>query len=77
MNNRLREWRAANDIAIGEAADLTGYSKAMLSRIERGERNPSPRAKVLIARRLGASVGDLFDPDPVPELQQVEKVAAA
>lgn len=65
--NRLRAWRAANDVSLGEAADLTGYSEAHISRIERGQRTPSPRARVVIARRLGARVGDLFDPEPVPD----------
>lgn len=65
--NRLRTWRAENDVSLAEAADLTGFSEAHLSRIERGLRSPSPRARVVIARRLGARVGDLFDPEPVDD----------
>ena len=37
----------------------------MLSRVERGERNLKPAMKVLLARRLGVRVRELF---PVEEL---------
>lgn len=67
LRNRLRRWRVSEGISLDEAADLTGYSKPYLSRIERGERTPTPRAKVQIARRLGASVGELFEVEPLDE----------
>jgi hypothetical protein len=35
----------------------------MLSRAERGERVFSVMARVRVARRLGVSVAELFDPD--------------
>jgi transcriptional regulator with XRE-family HTH domain len=41
-------------------ADLTGLSKSMLSRVERGERELAPMTKVRVARRLGVRVSDLF-----------------
>jgi transcriptional regulator with XRE-family HTH domain len=61
LKNRLRRWRAANGLTLEEVADLTGFSAAMLSRAERGERTFSPLAKVRIARALGVRVADLFD----------------
>jgi transcriptional regulator with XRE-family HTH domain len=56
----LREWREAAGFSLTDCAGLTGFSTAMFSRAERGERIFSPQAKVLIARRLGVSVAELF-----------------
>lgn len=64
---RLRAWRLAQGLTMAEVADLTGFSPSMLSRLERGERVPIPRTKVLIARALGVSIRDLFDVDLVDE----------
>ena len=65
LNNRLRLWRVNEGLSLTEVSDLTGYSPAMLSRAERGERLFSPLAKVRVARRLGVRISDLFDPDPL------------
>ena len=62
--NRLREWRERHGLTIAEVADLTGYSAAHLSRMERGERDVPPMARVRFARAVGARVRDLFDPTP-------------
>lgn len=56
----LRTWRLEVGFTLAECADLTGYSTAMFSRAERGERVFSPAAKVQIARRLGVAVSELF-----------------
>jgi DNA-binding XRE family transcriptional regulator len=63
----LRHWREQAGLTLGEVADLSGWSIAMVSRVERGERRPSPLAKVQLARRLGVRVRDLFDVEPVAE----------
>jgi transcriptional regulator with XRE-family HTH domain len=60
---RLFMWRNRAGLSLGEVADLTGYSIAMLSRAERGKRVFSPMARVKIARRLGVRVVELFEPD--------------
>lgn len=65
--NRLREWRAENGFSLDETADLTGMSKSMLSRVERGERGLSAASKVKIARRLDASIRELFVVEPIEE----------
>lgn len=65
--NRLRQWRAEMDFSLAETSGLTGYSVPMLSRIERGERCPSAKAKVVIARRLGVPVSDLFPVEQISE----------
>jgi transcriptional regulator with XRE-family HTH domain len=43
----------------------------MLSRAERGQRVPSPRAKVLIARRLDVPIRELFELEAVDEDEAV------
>jgi len=69
-HTKLREWRIANDYTLREMAALTGLSDSMLSLAERGLRQLSPRAKVTIARRLGEDVGDLFELEPVEEVDE-------
>lgn len=61
LRNRLRLWRADVGLTLGEVADLTGLSVAMLSLVERGQRELAPLTKVRVARRLGVPIRDLFD----------------
>lgn len=63
----LRRWRTDQGLSLGEVADLTGFSVSMLSRAERGERCLSPRARVLISRRLDVPIRELFLPAEVGE----------
>ena len=67
LRNRLRLWRAESGLTQDEVADLSGLSKAYISRIERGERVPRPLTRVKIARRLGVQVADLFDVEQLEE----------
>ena len=64
----LRQWRIEAGWTLDELAGVTGYSTAMLSRVERGERTLSAQSKVLVARRLGVSVAELF-PVAAPDLE--------
>jgi transcriptional regulator with XRE-family HTH domain len=66
---RLGAWRSEVGYTLAELSDLTGFSTAMLSRAERGQRVFSPAAKVRIARRLGVSVADLFEVEAAPETE--------
>mgnify|MGYP001429696573 FL=1 len=68
LRNRLRLWRASTGLTLDEVADLTGLSKAYLSRLERGERHATPRTKVQIARRLGVAISAIFDVEPLEEV---------
>ena len=61
---RLKAWRKANGLTLGDEAGLSGYSIAFLSRLERGHRNLRPLDRVRLARALGAPVCDLFEPEP-------------
>jgi transcriptional regulator with XRE-family HTH domain len=65
LSSRFRIWRVDAGLTQEEVADLTGYSVAMISRVERGERQLRPEAKVRLSRRLGVRVADLFEPDPI------------
>ena len=47
-------------LTLEEVGDLTGYSVSMWSRVERSERAFAPDAKILIARRLGVLIRELF-----------------
>jgi transcriptional regulator with XRE-family HTH domain len=51
LKNRLQAWRIANGLTLQDISDLTGLSVPMLSRLERGERQPHPVTKIKIARR--------------------------
>jgi transcriptional regulator with XRE-family HTH domain len=62
LMTRLRRWRTDRGLSLAEVADLTGYSEAMISRAERGERVFSPMARVRVARRLGVPIAELFEP---------------
>jgi transcriptional regulator with XRE-family HTH domain len=73
---KLLSWRLAQGWTQDEVAALTGLSKAYISRLERGERCATPATKVEMARRLGASVSDLFEVEPVDEPKSLEGVPA-
>ena len=62
--SKLRAWREANDLTLDDESGLSGYSVPFLSRLERGQRNLRPLDRVRFARALGASVGELFEPEP-------------
>ena len=66
----LLSWRTRNRLTLEDVADLSGVSVSMLSRVERGERCLSPRAKVLVAKRMGVKIRDLF---PVEEVLNEEE----
>lgn len=67
LPNRLRHWRRELGYSLEEVADLVGLSIAMLSRVERGERQLSPAARVAVARRLGVPIRELFDVEELAE----------
>jgi transcriptional regulator with XRE-family HTH domain len=57
---RLQEWRLRQKLTLQEIADLTGLSPAMVSRVERGQRQLAPVTRARFARRLGVRIPDLF-----------------
>ena len=71
--SRLRTWREQERLTLAEVSALTGYSEPMLSLVETGKRRLSRQGKVLLARRLGVPLRELFEVEAVPE----EEVAAS
>ncbi|MDQ3531402.1 MAG: helix-turn-helix domain-containing protein [Actinomycetota bacterium] len=63
----LSRWRRGAGWTLQEVADVVGCSTAMISRLERGQRNASPKLRIAMARRLGVAVGDLFEVEPLED----------
>lgn len=63
--SRLEQWRLAAGLSRSEMCDLTGLSRSMLSRVERGERRLAPLTKAKLARRLRVPMRELFDVAPL------------
>jgi transcriptional regulator with XRE-family HTH domain len=69
LRSQLATWRQREGLTLAEVAGLVGLSVAMLSLVERGERQLAPLTKVKVARRLGVTVRELFEPEAIePEL---------
>jgi transcriptional regulator with XRE-family HTH domain len=65
--NRLKQWREAAGLTVQEVADLTGVQVRRVYAYEADETDPPTGVKVLMARRLGCRIADLFAPAEVPE----------
>ncbi len=61
---RLRRLRAERGWRLEDLAERTGLSKAYLSRLESGERQPSLGALSSVARAYGVSFSSLFESEP-------------
>ncbi len=68
-STRLREWRLERGYSLSELSALCGLSPSMLSLAERGRRRVRPHTRVMLARRLGVPVRDLFDPELIDDEQ--------
>jgi transcriptional regulator with XRE-family HTH domain len=60
--SRFQQWRTEKGFTLEDVADLTGSCVSMISRLERGQRQPSAESKVKIARGLGVRVREIFPP---------------
>jgi transcriptional regulator with XRE-family HTH domain len=67
LKDRLRAWRIVNELTLQVISDLTRLSVPMLSRLERGERQPHLVTKIRIARRLGVNVSELLEAEPLDD----------
>ncbi len=67
----VRKRRTELDLSLGKLADRTEVSKAMLSEIETGKKNPTLRIACAIASGLDCQISDLLD---VPADVQFEKL---
>jgi transcriptional regulator with XRE-family HTH domain len=66
---RVRHRRHQAGLTLETFAERSGVSRAALSKIERGERNPGLAVAVRIADALGASLSELLGQQEVPEVQ--------
>lgn len=67
----VRNRRQSLDFSLGDLAERTGVSKAMLSEIETGKKNPTLRIACSIAIGLECQISDLLD---VPAEVRFEKL---
>ena len=61
VSERLRELRSERGLTLSALAEQTGISAPHLSRLEKGERQPSIGALLQIARVYGVSVSELVE----------------
>ena len=74
IGSRLRLLRRERGWRLEDLAERTGLSKAYLSRLESGERQPSLTALFGVARAYGVSFSALLEPEP--ETQSLAVVRA-
>lgn len=56
----MKELRLKRKITQEKLAEKTGFSKDYISMIERGERNPSDKAKAIFAEALNVPIVQIF-----------------
>jgi transcriptional regulator with XRE-family HTH domain len=61
LGHRIHAMRESRDWTLETLAEKTGLSKAYLSRLEGGDRQPSLAALGEIAKALGVSIAELFE----------------
>lgn len=61
--SKLQVWRERNRFTQRDIAGLGGLSCGMISMLETGKRRLKPQGKVLLARRLGVQVDEIFKPE--------------
>jgi transcriptional regulator with XRE-family HTH domain len=73
---RVRDLRAARELTLDALAERSGVSRAMISRVERGESSPTAVVLDKIATGLGVVLAALFDvppPEPAPVARRAEQ----
>jgi putative transcriptional regulator len=60
LSNRLKVARAEKSLSQGQLGLLAGVTRQTISSIETGQYNPSALLALVLARRLGKRVEDLF-----------------
>jgi len=68
VGQNLTELRSARGLSLAKLADLTGYTRSYLSRIERGDSIPSISALASVAAALGVEMAALFEAAAGPRL---------
>jgi transcriptional regulator with XRE-family HTH domain len=60
LGKRIQELRRQQNLTLEALADRSGVSRAMLSKIERGEKNPTVAVALRIAKALAVSLFELL-----------------
>jgi transcriptional regulator with XRE-family HTH domain len=60
IGERVKILRMANDLTLDQLASVSGVSRAMISRIERGEASPTAALLARICSALGLSLSGFF-----------------
>jgi|HubBroStandDraft_1064217.scaffolds.fasta_scaffold17378_2 transcriptional regulator with XRE-family HTH domain len=61
LGNRIHAMRDSREWTLEQLAEQTGLSKAYLSRLEGGDRQPSIAALAALSQAFGVSIGALFE----------------
>lgn len=61
--HRLRRLRSERGLTLDQLAELSGVSRAMISRIERGEASPTAALLARLCSALGLSLSSFFEPE--------------
>ena len=70
INNNLKDIRLERNLIQEDLAEVTGSCSRTISRIERGERNPSLEMAIRLAHYLNVSVEEIFKLDDGSSVQQ-------
>ncbi|RMH27423.1 MAG: XRE family transcriptional regulator [Planctomycetota bacterium] len=68
----VRRRRTEMGLSLGDLADLADVSKAMLSEIETGKKNPTLRVACSIAGGLDCQLSDLLDVEPDVRFEKLD-----
>jgi transcriptional regulator with XRE-family HTH domain len=71
---RIRAARRDARLTLEAVAGLSGVSRAMLSKVERGEKSPTLGVLIAIARRLGTTTSALIGTVPSDESVDIIRV---
>lgn len=74
VGRHIREHRTAQELSVAELAERSELSRTILTRIERGEGNPSIATLWAISRALRLPLGELLVEAPAPRTRLVRAV---
>jgi transcriptional regulator with XRE-family HTH domain len=69
----IRGYRSRRNLTLAQVSELSGISVAHLSRLENGERTPTVRLLMQLARALGVSLGALVGESPAQNTVYVSR----
>ena len=73
LGGRVRELRRRRGLTLEELAELSGVSRAMISKLERGEKNPTLVVAAKLAEGLGVTLSQLAGMEERREIVVVPK----